>query len=85
MQARLSAVDFFAVIDENNDGLLNREEFHEFWRKVKQRGTSDDEIIVMLEMTEQGEMWVGLDPCDLDFSIGKENFETTCVPEPATE
>ena len=26
----------------------------------------------MLEMTEQGEIWVGFDPCDLDFSIGKQ-------------
>ena len=61
LQARISALEFFAVIDEDGSGTLDRAEFLEFWRHVKERGTSDDEIFVQLQLTELGEMWIGLD------------------------
>ena len=61
LQARISALDFFAALDDEQSGALERDQFLNFWHQVKQRGTSDDEIIVLLEMTELGEMWIGFD------------------------
>ena len=47
LQGRISALEYFAVMDHDDSGSLSRPKFVEFWRLVKeQQGVTDDEIIV---------------------------------------
>ena len=42
---RISAKEFFGVVDANNDGEVSLEEFIEFWKVVKGAGHSEEEIM----------------------------------------
>ena len=56
---RISAKEFFAQVDVNNDGEISSEEFIQFWQAVKGAGHSEEEIMEELENIKSGESWVG--------------------------
>ena len=55
---RISAKEFFAQVDVNNDNRISLEEFQEFWQAVKTAGNSEEEILEELINIRSGQSWV---------------------------
>ena len=58
---KISAMEFFSAVDENDDGEVTLDEFIHFWETVKKNGNSEENIMEELENLKNGENWVGFE------------------------
>ena len=58
---KVCAGEFFDRVDINNDGVVELEEFVDFWKIVKGAGHKEDEIMEELENLKNKETWRGFD------------------------
>ena len=64
---KISAKEFFKVVDVNQDGQVTLEEFVRFWKVVKGAGHSEEEILEELDNIKNGETWVGFNDLPKEF------------------
>lgn len=47
--AKINAEEFFNTVDYNHDDAISYDEWIEFWKEVKEKGHSDEEILEELQ------------------------------------